>query len=349
MAIESPKPHGGVHAILEEDHPYIFIDTCMQLWPDADFDNLHRYGVTTYAVTAWRPHADLDGALQDGMYWHLLARQYDNIILAESVEDIRSAKKEGKCALMIHAQGGDWVGYGLHRIEAMYKLGLRVMLPSYNRSNQICGGGLDREDKGLTRFGELVVDECNRVGVVLDCTHTGRQATLEIIERSAVPCVFSHTNPSTFVPTPRNADDEQIKRLAEKGGVLGMVAWGPLTMPPDNPHWPTVDEFLDMVDYVCDLTGSTDHIGLSTDMSIGTYPDHWHDPWGEPDYPNFTEAYCEHVTSDVRSALRALDGFSDYSEIVYVIDRMLARNYSEEDVAKFLGENFLRVYGQVWK
>lgn len=348
MTTVSHRPHGGYHSVLEEEHSYIFIDSCMQLWPDADFANMHRYGVTAYAVTAWRPHADLDGALQDCMYWHLIARQHDNIILAEQVDDIRCAKREGKAALLLHAQGGDWIGNSLHRIEAMYRLGLRVMLPAYNRTNQICDGGLDRTNSGLTRFGEFVVDECNRVGVVLDCTHTGKRATLEIMERSAKPCIFSHTNVVKFVPTPRNADDEQIKACAAGGGVIGLVAWGPLTMPPDNPHWPTVDEFLDIVDYVAQLTGSTDHIGLSTDMSIGTYPDHWHDPWGEPAYPNFVEAYNKHVTGDVRSAMRALDGFSDYSEIVNVIDKMLGRGYSEKDVAKILGENFLRVYGAVW-
>jgi len=348
MSTVSHRPHGGYHSILQEDHPYIFIDACMQLWPDADFANMHRYGVTTYAVTCWRPHTDLDGALQDCMYWHLVARRNDNILVVEKAEDIRRAKREGKTSLLLHAQGGDWIDYSLHRIEAMYKLGLRVMLPAYNRSNKICDGGLDRTDSGLTRFGELVVDECNRVGVVLDMTHIGKQASLEIIERSSKPCIFSHTNVTKFVPTSRNADDEQIKYLAAKGGVIGLVAWGPLTMSLDDPHWPTVDEFLDIVDYVADLTGSTDHIGLSTDMSVGTYPDHWHDPWGEADYPNFAEAYNRHVCSDVRSHMRSLDGFSDYAEIVNMIDRMLTRGYSDEDVRKILGENFMRVYQEVW-
>lgn len=343
------RPHGGYHTVLEKEHDHFFIDACMQLWPDADFANMHRYGVTAYAVTCWRPHSDLDGAIEDCMYWHLLARQHDNLLLIETVDDLRRAKSEHKAGLLLHAQGGDWIDYSLHRIEAMYKLGLRVMLPAYNRSNKICDGGLDRTTSGLTRFGELVVDECNRVGVVLDMTHTGKRATLEIMERSTQPCIFSHTNLDRFVPTPRNADDEQVKALASRGGVIGLVAWGPLTMSLDNPHWPTVDEFLDIVDYVVQLTGSTDHIGLSTDMSIGTYPDHWHDPWGEADYPNFAAAYNEHVTGDVRSHKRSLNGFSDYSEIVNMIDKMSVRGYSDGDISKMLGGNFMRVYEEVWR
>lgn len=349
MTTAKLRTNRGFHSILEQDHPYIFIDSCMQIWPDADFSNAHRHGVTAYAVTAWRPLADLDGALQDCMYWHLIARRYPNILVVDKVEDIRRAKQEGKAAWIIVAQGGDWIGNKLHRIEAFQRLGLRMMLLAYNRTNQICDGLIDRTESGLTRFGQLVVDECNRVGILLDCTHTGRRSTLEIIERSQYPCVFSHSNPSAVAPSIRNIDDEQIRACAAKGGVIGLAPWGPAVMRPDNPHWPTVDEFIDMIDYVAQLTGSTDHIGIGTDMSLGTYPDHWHDPWGEPDYPNYTEEYGHHVTSDLRSPKRALDGFCEYPEVINLVNRLLARGYSDTDVAKFLGGNYLRVFEQVWK
>jgi microsomal dipeptidase-like Zn-dependent dipeptidase len=163
----------GFHPFLREDHPYIFIDSCMQAWPDADFANAHRHGVTAYAVTAWRPHATLAQALEEGMFWRLIERLHDNVIVAETAADIRRAKSEGKAAFIMAAQGGDWIENKLHRIEAMQRIGLRMMLPAYNTTNMICDGALDRTKGGLTRFGELVVDECNRVGVLLDCTHIG--------------------------------------------------------------------------------------------------------------------------------------------------------------------------------
>jgi membrane dipeptidase len=184
---------------------------------------------------------------------------------------------------------------------------------------------------------------------VLDCSHVGKRSTLDIIDRSPHPCVFTHSNPSALVPNPRNIDDEQIKACAARGGVIGLVAWGPLVMRPDRPHWPTVDEYIDHIDHVAQLLGNTNHIGVSTDMSIGTYPDHEVDPWGMPDYPSTSALYDRHVTADIRSPRRALDGFSDYPEIVRVAERLLARRYGEEDVRKFLGGNFLRVFEQVWK
>lgn len=342
------RRHGGVHSILEKDHPYIFIDACMQMWPDADFANAHRHGITAYAVTAWNPHASLDRALEGLMYWHWAGRKHPNLIVADRSADILRAKREGKAALVLASQDGDWIGMELHRIEAFQRLGLRMMLLAYNRTNHLCDGCLDRTEGGLTRFGQLVVDECNRVGIVLDCSHVGRRSTLEIIDRSRHPCVFSHSNPGALVESPRNIDDGQIKACAARGGVIGLVAWGPLVMPPDRPHWPTVDDFIDHIDYVAQMLGTTDHIGISTDMSIGTYPDHETDPWGEPVYPDFTESYDRHVTADIRSPKRNLDGFSDYAEVVSLAGRLSARGYTDEDIRKLLGGNFLRVFEEVW-
>jgi membrane dipeptidase len=342
------RPHGGFHSILEKDHPYIFIDTCMQMWPDADFANAHRHGVTAYAVTAWDPRISIDTALEGLMFWHLISRNHPNLFVAETVEDIRRAKREGKAALVLAAQGGEWIGGKLHRVEAFKRLGLRMMLLAYNRTNLLCDGCLDRTQAGLTRLGERVVEESNRVGIVLDCTHVGKRSTLETIDHSQHPCIFSHSNPSAIVPNHRNIDDEQIRACAARGGVIGLVAWGPLVMRPDRLRWPTVDDFIDLIDHVTELIGNTDNIGISTDMSIGTYPEHESDPWGAPTYPNFTEPYDRHVTSDFRSPQRNLDGFSDYAEVVNLADRLLARGYQDEDVKKFLGGNFLRVFEQVW-
>ncbi|MBW1947613.1 MAG: hypothetical protein JRI33_06695, partial [Deltaproteobacteria bacterium] len=79
-----PLNEKGIHPILEKDHLYIFIDSCMQIWPDARFRDAHRYGVTSYAVTAWDPHLDLDQALEGLMFWHLIARKYPGLSIAKT-------------------------------------------------------------------------------------------------------------------------------------------------------------------------------------------------------------------------------------------------------------------------
>lgn len=339
----------GFHQFLEQDHGYVFIDSCMQAWPDADYANAHRHGATAYAVTGWDPHANVERAMEEGMFWHLVARKYPNCLVVETAEDIRRAKREGKAAFIIAAQGGDFIGNKLHRVEAFYRLGLRMMLPAYNRTNLICDGCLDRTDSGLTRFGELVVNECNRVGLLLDCTHIGKRASLEIIERSQVPVVFSHSNPNAIVKNPRNIDDDQIAACAAKGGVIGLAPWGPLVLKAEQTTQPTVDDFIDHIDYVAQLTGSTDHIGIGTDMSLGTYPDHEHDPWGEPEFPDVAGRYGRLITTDVRSPRRALADFHAYPQVTNLIDRLGARGYGDDDIRKILGDNYLRVFAQVWK
>lgn len=345
----SVRADRGFHSILEYDHPYVFVDGCMQIWPDAELDTAHRHGVTTYAVTAMHTQATLPQALKQLMYWHLVARQHDNIFVVDTAEDVSRAKRERKASLLLAAQGADFVRDEVHRIEAFYRLGLRLMAPAYNAANRICGGCLDRADGGLTRFGQLVVKECNRVGLLLDCSHVGSRSALDIIEHSLAPVVFSHSNPDGVVDNPRNISDEAIKACASGGGVIGLVAWGPLVRKSGQTSWPTVVDFVDHVDYVAQLLGSTNSIGISTDLSLGTYPDRRSDPWGEPDYPNFHLEYDRLIASDVRSPKRALEGFNDYSQVVNVIEELGSRGYSEEDVSKILGLNFQRVFGKVWR
>jgi membrane dipeptidase len=344
------RPNKGFQPFLPpEDMPYLFVDACMQAWPDADYANAHRHGVSAIAITAWPPHADLAGALEEGMFWHLVARKYPSTLIAYTADDIRRAKRENRVAMIIAAQGGDFIERKLHRIEAFYRLGLRIMLPAYNAANSICGGCLDYEEIGLTRFGELVVDECNRVGVVLDGSHVSKRGTMEMMERSTQPFIFSHSNVRALVDTPRNADDEQIKACARTGGVIGLANFGPFIKPADKMEWPSLDDFMPHVQHIAQLTGSTDHIGIGTDMSLGTYADHWHDPWGEPEYPNPGGNYAEAVTGNVRSPQRALSDFNCYPQVLNLVDRLLAAGFTDGDGHKVLGGNFLRVFDAAWK
>lgn len=344
-----PLNEKGIHPILEKDHPYIFIDSCMQIWPDAQFHDAHRHGVTSYAVTAWNPHDTLDQALEALMFWHLIARKYPDLSIALSVEDIKNAKRNRKATLLLASQCGDFIEYKLHRIEAFYKLGLRMLIPAYSLSNHICGGCLDRIDHGLTSFGQLVVDECNRVGLLLDCSHLSKRSSLDVIERSQQPVVFSHSCTKALADNPRNIDDEQIKACKAKKGVIGLSPWGPMTLKTARTQRPTIDDFIDHIDHVAQLLGSTDSIGVGTDMSLGTYPDHEVDPWGEPAYKDVTGTYNKHVTPNIRSPLRMVDGFSNYAGVLNFIDKLKKLGYSETDVRKILGGNYLRVFSQVWK
>jgi membrane dipeptidase len=341
-----PLNEKGIHPVLEQDHPYIFIDSCMQIWPDAQFHKAHRHGVTSYAVTAWNPHEALDNALEGLMFWHFIARKYPDISIATTVEDIQYAKRKKQTTLLLVSQCGDFIDYKLHRLESFYRLGLRMLIPAYSLSNHICGGCLDRTDQGLTSFGRLFVEECNRVGMLIDCSHLGRKSSLEIIELSQKPVVFSHSCTTALAENPRNIDDTQIKACAANKGVIGLSPWGPMVLKTGQTKRPTVDDFIDHIDHVSQLLGTTDNIGI--DMSLGTYPDHEYDPWGEPVNKDVTGLYNQYVTPNIRSPLRMVEGFSNYAEVFKFIDRIKKRGYSDSDVRKILGGNYLRIFSEVW-
>lgn len=354
------RPNKGFHPLLDEPIPYLFIDGCMQAWRDADYANAHRHGVTAYGVTAILPRTSevdigrtadstLERAIDDVMFFHLVARLHPNTLVATTAADIRRAWAERRAAFFLCAQDGDWIGRQLHRIEALVRLGLRVMLPVYNASNQIGGGCLDRQDSGLTRFGELVVEECNRLGLLLDGSHVGRRTTLEMMERSAHPVVFTHANVDALCPSPRNLTDEQIRACVATGGVIGVANFGPFLLKPGRTEQPTVSDMVEHIDYLAQLIGSTDHIGIGTDMSLGTYPLHAPEPWGTPAYAPAGGDYARLITADVRSPRRALRDFNCYPQVMTLVEQLRTRGYTEHDAQKILGGNFLRIFEQVWR
>jgi membrane dipeptidase len=344
----------GFHDILDVDFPYTFVDGCTQVWPDAELEIAHRHGVTAYGVTGWRPQrrdrfADsLEVATEGIMYFHLLARRHEHVSVAFTVDDIRAAKAAGDSVFVIHAQGGEFLGNKIFRLEMFYRLGLRVMLPAYNAANLICSGCTERDDAGLTHYGHQVVEEANRVGVLLDGSHVGRRSSLEMIDASAEPMIFSHANVNALSESPRCLTDEQILNCTSRGGVVGLTPFGKYLMDKKNPRRPTLDDLVRHIEYIVQLTGSSSTVAIGTDLSLGNYPDLYQDPWGSPQ-PKLVPEYDQYVASDVRSRTRLAEGFDSYPKVVNLVAALQGKGWSDTDLRNLLGENFLRVYAQAWK
>lgn len=332
------------------DQPRLFIDGCVQIWPDADLAAAHAHGVDVYAVTAFLPWVGAEEALDDLMAWHLLPRRHPNLRIVETADDIIDAKAQGQAALLLAAQDGEFIAGSLGRVEAFHRLGLRMLILAYNRDNLLAGGCADAADRGLTKLGRRVVEECNRVGILLDGSHLSCRSSLEMIDLSDAPVVFSHSNPRGVVDNARNISDEQIKACATRGGVVGVVPWGPMVYKPESNRRPNLDDLLDCVDYIADLTGSADHIGLGTDFSLGTYEDMRLDPWGAPDYfREVTAAIDKILPNDMLTPERFTEGFDSYPEIVNVVGGLEKRGYDDAAIDGILGRNFLRVFREAWK
>jgi membrane dipeptidase len=341
------RPNRGFHPLLENDPPHTFVDGCMQIWPDADLANAHRHGCSCYAVTALPVHTGVEEALREIMHWHRVVREYPNLQLALTVSDVHEARAAGRASLLLAAQDGEFLGAEPERVEAFQLLGLRMLIPAYNRDNLLCGGALEYADNGLSALGRVVVAECDRTGVVLDASHVSRRSSLEMIAASSNPVVFSHSNPRALVDNPRNIDDEQIRAVAERGGVIGAVNWGPLIFRAGMTERPSVHDYLDHIDYLAQLLGGTGNIGIGTDFSLGSYPPHAHDPHADR-YRTVMTEMNRFVTTYWRAPERFAAGFSQYPEIISVYGLLQERGYSEADIAGIAGGNFLRVFRQVW-
>lgn len=252
----------------------------------------------------------------------------------ETVDDIHDAKKKGQLGVIFGVQNSTWIEQERERIRLLYKLGLRTLQLTYMERNWVGDGCLEPENRGLTSFGMQVVRECNRLGIVIDCSHVGVQTTLDAVKCSRQPIVISHTAVRAITDNPRCVTDEQMKAVADKGGTIGITTFSPFIR---SDRQPTLDDYLDHFDHAIDLMGE-DHVTFATDWFDGKTKVNWATPW-----------YYPEVTQGKQYEGLGLIGFGVRSELVNVVERMLQRGYSPQRIRKLLGENFIRVLKEVWK
>ena len=144
----------------------------------------------------------------------------DKVIIAAKSSDIERARQEGKLAVIMSTQGAFCFEQDLRYISLLNRLGLKIVQLTYNQQCHIGSGAFEAHDSGLTRFGQQCIYEMNRVGMLIDLSHVGRRTYLDAIETSADPVILSHSSCYDVAKHTRNANDEQIKALAAKGGVI---------------------------------------------------------------------------------------------------------------------------------
>lgn len=301
-------------------------------------------GVTASAPTVASDH-DSAATLASLARWKRWFREYENDILhVRQVEDIYRAKEQNKLGIIFHFQNTQPVEDNLDLVQAYHELGVRMIQLSYNKKNLVGDGCQERTDAGLSDFGVGLIREMNRVGIIVDLSHTGLCTTMEAMEVSDAPVVFSHSNVKAVHKSGRNLTDEQIKGVAAKGGIIGMNGYPAFVS--GRPQ-PTMDDLLRHVDYICELVGS-DYVGIALDYYQGMagiaspeaakkeYDELVHSGrWSPANYPPPPYHYPQ--------------GLEDPSGLRNLTQALLDRGYSDADVKKILGQNWLRVFRQVWK
>jgi membrane dipeptidase len=310
---------------------------------DAVFDNFLDGTAMITSKHGWK-WSDIIYDL--GMRFCDLAHQ-DFLIKCEKVDDIYRAYKEGKIALVAAQEGAAMIENELDRIEILYGLGVRVLGITYSESNCLGSGLKEPGDGGLTSLGYQAVERMNEVGMAIDCSHSSDQTTLDVVRASKKPIFLTHTGARRLWNIKRLAPDEVLKACADAGGVVGVEAAPHTTLTEKNPHH-NIESYMEHFEYIKDLLG-IEHVAFGPDTLYG-------------DHVGLHHAYAEALSIDSSHEGETPDESPRFEEVEYVkgienpteashnILRWLVRHdYSDQDIAKAVGLNILRVLKEVWQ
>ncbi len=186
----------------------------------------------------------------------------DLIFKGTTAADIQTAQETGRTAVFFGFQNPSPIEDDIGLVEICHQLGVRFMQLTYNNQSLLATGCYEADDTGLTRMGKAVVAEMNRVGMVVDMSHSADRSTLEAIEQSARPIAITHANPAWWHPALRNKSDAVLRALTEAGGMLGFSLY---------PHHLaggsecTLESFCKMIAEAADRYGAA-HLGLGSDL-----------------------------------------------------------------------------------
>lgn len=276
------------------------------------------------------------------MLWQEVEESNDIMAICLNAGDIDAALTEGKIALLLQLEGGRPLE-GKPNLETLvglrtfYRQGVRVLQLVDNGRNRIGDGkGEIRTKGGLTNFGISVVKEMNRLGMLIDVAHLSEPGFWDVMETSTDPIIDSHSNAKTVCDHVRNITDEQIKAIAKKGGVIGLSCFKAL-IGKENSEL-TIDDLIKHLDHIAGWVG-VDYVGFGPDFN-GFEEEIITDIWTTPG-SGWLEGVFYGSGSHRIAGVDSITAFPRFTEA------LVKRGYSDEEIKKVLGENFLRVFRQV--
>ena len=233
-------------------------------WSREIFEINREAGLDAVHVTVVY-HEDYDEFLTRISEWNeLFKNNSDLIFLGKDIRDIERAKLENKTAIFFGFQNCSPIEDDINLVEKVHELGCRFMQLTYNNQSLLATGCYENVDSGVTNFGKEVIKEMNRVGIVIDMSHSAEKSTLEAIELSQKPIAITHANPSFWYKAKRNKSDTLLKNLSESGGMLGLSLYAHHLKDSSNCK---LESFCEMVAKTADLIG-VKNIGIGSDLCL---------------------------------------------------------------------------------
>ena len=278
-----------------------------------------------YVEAKYKPDMALSRALQllDAMHSEL-EETPQQLKLCFRVGDFEEATRSGKLGVLLGLEGGEPLGIDFSVLRLFYRMGVRLVGLTWNQRNQIADGVGEQQTRSrLTKYGIGLVKQLNKLGMIIDLAHISESAFYHVLEVSEAPVVMSHGNCKSVCDHERNLTDKQLEALAAKGGVLGITFYPPIVAP-DQPNLATV---LEHMHHAVSVMG-IDHVGIGADFS-------------------------DFITWDTGEVGEGFEkkpktkGLESVVGMPKLVEGLLANGYSQEQVLKILGGNFLRVFQQI--
>lgn len=303
-------------------------------WSRGIFEQMREGGVDAVHATLVYHENCRETLLRLGEWQRRFEQHSDLIMPVREAADIDLARESGRVGIFFGAQNCSPIEDDIDLVGIMRQLGLMIMQLTYNNQSLLACGCYEAEDSGITRFGREVIREMNRVGMIIDMSHSAERSTLEAIELSERPVIISHANPYSFHPAKRNKSDDVLRAIAASGGLLGFSVY-PFHLKGGSAC--TLDDFCNMVADAADLMG-VDHIGLGTDLcqaqpeTVLTWMRNGR--WAKAtDYGEGSAANAGWP--------EPLSWFSDNRNFPNIARGLRQRGFSEAEVEKIMGRNWL--------
>lgn len=311
-------------------------------WNQDSFNALDKSGYTGFNASV--DSGSLTKGLKNLEDWQKRIKENPNrLILVTSADDFVKAKKENKAAIMLGFQNSTMVENSIENVDKLYKAGTRWMQLTYNERNLLGDGCTERTNAGLSDFGIEVVERMNELGIIVDLSHCGSQTTNDGIKFSKSGATINHSMcEALYKNHPRSKTDEQIRAMADKGGVMGIICLGYM-IGPNLGTETTLETYVDHIEHAVKV-GGIDHVGLASDFAIqgleasGATRENWY----VPRLTRFKESYQVQWPPWIPE----LDTTDRYRHVARVLGK---RGFSTGDIEKILGQNWLRYYRETLK
>ena len=283
-------------------------------------------------------HENFNEVEENVKTWNKYFKEFKDLIFhGKTFKDIEKAHKEKKTAVFFGFQNCSPIGDNIGLVEEIHKLGIVFMQLTYNNQSLLATGCYEEIDSGVTRMGKEVIKEMNKLGVVVDMSHSAEKSTLDAIKTSSKPIAITHANPSFWFAAKRNKSNEVLKALADSGGMIGLSLYPHHLKDKSNC---TLESFCEMAAKTADLIGIK-HIGIGSDLCIG-HPDSVVD-WMRNGKWTKTKDYGEGTSSDA-SFPKQPGWFEDARGFKNLEQGLKKIGFQDAEVNDILGNNWYNFY-----